>query len=131
MIGNLFGNVSITKWFVERRGNMIGFAAMGVSFAGIVITPFAAFLVENIGWRDSWRVIAVCSALIVVPLSFVMRRAPADHGLHPDGRTAEEIAGGAGRAAALDYASSITRREAIRPPPVSSAGGPEKRRVGK
>ena len=116
MIGNLVVNVTIAKWFVERRGNMIGFAAMGVSFAGIVITPFAAFLVESIGWRDSWRVIAVCSALIVVPLSFVMRRAPEDHGLHPDGRTAEEIAGGAGRAAALDYASSITRREAIRTP---------------
>lgn len=116
MIGNLVVNVTIAKWFVERRGRMVGFSSMGVSFAGIAITPFSAYLVEAFGWRDSWRILAVCAALVIVPLSFAMRRAPEDHGLNPDGKTAAQIAQGGGRAAAVDFASSLTRSEAIRTP---------------
>lgn len=114
MIGNLVVNVTISKWFVERRGNMIGFASMGVSFAGIAITPFAAFLVETVGWRDAWKITAICAAVIIVPLSFLMRRAPEDHGWHPDGKTDAQVAAGGGLAAARDFASSITRSEAVR-----------------
>ena len=116
MIGNLVVNVTISKWFVERRGRMIGFSSMGVSFAGIVITPFSAYLVDAFGWRDAWRILAVCAAAIIIPLSFAMRRAPEDHGLHPDGKTSRQIAQGQGRAAAVDFASSLTRKEAIRTP---------------
>jgi len=116
MIGNLVVNVTIAKWFVERRGRMIGFASMGVSFAGIVITPFSAYLVDAFGWRDAWRILAICAAAIIIPLSFAMRRAPEDHGLHPDGKTSAQIAQGGGRAAAVDFASSLTRKEAIRTP---------------
>lgn len=116
MIGNLVVNVTISKWFVERRGRMVGFSSMGVSFAGIAITPFAAYLVDDFGWRDAWRILAVCAALVIIPLSFMMRRAPEDHGLHPDGKTAAQIAMGQGRAAAVDFASSLTRKEAIRTP---------------
>lgn len=116
MIGNLVVNVTISKWFVERRGRMVGFSSMGVSFAGIAITPFSAYLVEAFGWRDAWRILAVCAAAVIIPLSFAMRRAPEDHGLHPDGKTAAQIAQGGGRAAALDFASSLTRGEAIRTP---------------
>ncbi len=114
MIGNLVVNVTLSKWFVERRGRMVGFASMGVSFAGIAITPFAAFLVDAFGWRDAWRVLALCALLIIVPLSFLIRRAPEDYGLHPDGKSDEEVAQGGGEAAARDFASSLTRGEALR-----------------
>jgi MFS transporter, OFA family, oxalate/formate antiporter len=114
MIGNLVVNVTIAKWFVEQRGRVIGIASMGVSFAGIVITPFSAYLVEAVGWRDAWRILAVLAAMVIVPLSFMMRRAPEDHGLHPDGKTNAQIAQGAGRMAAADLASSLTRGQALR-----------------
>jgi MFS family permease len=114
MIGNLVVNVTLAKWFVEKRGQAAGFAAMGVSFSGVLLTPAATLLVDAVGWRDAWRVLAVGAALIIVPLSFVMRRAPEDHGLQPDGKTAAEVAAGGGRAAAVDFASSLTRRQALR-----------------
>src|SRR5690606_13259601 len=114
MIGNLVVNVTLAKWFVERRGRMIGIASMGVSFGGIIITPFTALLVDALGWRDAWRILAVCAFAIIFPLSFLMRRAPEDHGLHPDGRSAAQVAAGLGRAAALDFANSLTRRQALR-----------------
>jgi MFS family permease len=39
MLGNLVVNVTLSKWFVERRGIVIAIAAMGVSFGGVVLTP--------------------------------------------------------------------------------------------
>ena len=107
MIGNLVVNVTLAKWFVEKRGRVIGVAAMGVSFAGVVLTPLTTVLIDAVGWRDAWRVLAVATVAIVIPLSLLMRRTPEDHGLHPDGRSAEEVAGGAGRG---------RRRRATSPP---------------
>ena len=114
MAGNLVVNVTIAKWFVERRGRASGIAAMGVSFAGISITPFAAFLIDEVGWREAWQWLALGAVLVLIPVSFLMRRTPEDHGLYPDGKSAEEVAGGGGARAAADYATSMTRAQALR-----------------
>ena len=116
MVGNLVVNVTLAKWFVEKRGRATGFAAMGVSFAGVVLTPLSTALVDGVGWRSAWRILAVAAVVIVVPLSRFMRRAPEDYGLHPDGQSAEQVASGGGERAAADYASSLTRGQAMRTP---------------
>jgi MFS family permease len=116
MIGNLVVNVTLSKWFVEKRGQVIGVAAMGVSLAGIVLSPLMTALIDAWGWRTAWRVMALGAAALIVPVSLLMRRAPEDYGLYPDGKTAAQIAAGQGRAAGADYATSLTRREALRTP---------------
>ena len=114
MTGNLVVNVTVAKWFVENRGRASGIAAMGVSFAGISITPLAALLIDEFGWRQAWRWLALGAVLVLIPVSFLMRRTPEDHGLYPDGKSAEEVAGGGGARAAADYATSLTRAQALR-----------------
>jgi len=114
MIGNLVVNVTLSKWFVEKRGRVASFAAMGVSYAGVALTPLSATLVDAVGWRTAWHVLAVGVLAVMFPLSFAMRRAPEDYGLHPDGKTPEQIAAGGGRAAAADFALSMTRQQALR-----------------
>ncbi len=116
MVGNLVVNVTVSKWWVEKRGRMIGFSAMGVSLAGVIFPPLSAFLIEEFGWRTAWRLLAILSVALVIPVSMIMRRAPEDHGLYPDGRTAEEMKGRAGVVQAADFANSFTRREALRTP---------------
>ena len=39
MVGSLVVNVTLSKWFIVNRGKAIAFAAMGVSFGGIILTP--------------------------------------------------------------------------------------------
>ena len=39
MIGNLVVNVTISKWFVEKRGIAVALASMGVSMAVVLLTP--------------------------------------------------------------------------------------------
>lgn len=116
MIGNLVVNVTLSKWFVEKRGRAVGLASMGVSMAGVALTPFATYVIDEWGWRTAWRVFAVGAAVLIVPTSFFMRRAPEDYGLFPDGKTAEQLAAGGGERANVDYATSLTRAQAMRTP---------------
>lgn len=114
MIGNLVVNVSLGKWFVERRGKAVALAGMGISLAGIILPPITTFLVDNFGWRDSWRILGVAALLLTLPAASLVRRSPEDYQLHPDGRTAEELSSGLGEAARLDFARSMTRAQAMR-----------------
>ena len=63
-----------------------------------------------------WRVLAIAAWLLLYPVAMIMRRQPEDYGLHPDGKSDEEVRAGGGAAAAADYANSFTRSEALRTP---------------
>ncbi|HAR30849.1 MAG TPA: hypothetical protein DCR65_04950 [Gammaproteobacteria bacterium] len=116
LVGNLVVNVTMAKWFVERRGRVVAWAAMGVSLAGILITPLATLLIDTLGWREAWVVLGLGAAVLVFPAARVMRRTPEDHGLYPDGRTQAQIDAGLGSRAAADDARSLTRQQALRTP---------------
>jgi sugar phosphate permease len=116
MVGNLVVNVTIAKWFVERRGRMVSLAAMGVSFAGVVLPWVVTQVVDEWGWRAGWRWLAVGAVALTYPTALFMRRAPEDYGLHPDGRTDDQMATAQGLRAQADFDNSLTRREALRSP---------------
>ncbi len=114
MVGNLVVNVTLGKWFVERRGWAVSLAAMGISLAGILIQPATTFFVDHFGWRDSWRILGAITLCLTLPMAAVMRRRPEDHGLYPDGKTKRQIEQGHGAAARADFARSMTRSQAMR-----------------
>jgi len=84
--GGLVTNTVLAKWFIRKRGRAIGFAAMGVSAAGMVFVPLAHFLIERVGWRTTLVLLAcIIWALTFVPVVLLIRRRPEDMGLMPDG----------------------------------------------
>lgn len=113
MVGNLVVNVTLSKWFVINRGKAVAWAAMGVSFGGIALTPMVTWMIDTIGWRSAWIWLGAGSAVILYPVALMMRRAPEDHGLHPDGHSVVEVAQGAGARAKLEFEQSYTRRQAL------------------
>ena len=114
MLGNLVVNVTLSKWFVEQRGLAIAIAAMGISFGGLVLTPLATWLIDTIGWRESWLWLGAGTAVTVLPVALLVRRSPEDYGLHPDGHSPEQIAQGQGQRAQEELARSFTRAQALR-----------------
>jgi len=114
MIGNLVVNVTLGKWFVERRGRAVALAAMGVSLSGVLLPVLTTWLVDTFGWRQAWHVLGIGAAVLVLPAALVIRRSPEDYAMNPDGRTADEMASEMGDKARLDFASSMTRRQAMR-----------------
>jgi MFS family permease len=114
LLGNLVVNVTLAKWFVEKRGQAVAWAAMGVSAGGIVMTPAVTLGIDVLGWRETWVLLAVAAALLVYPVAFVMRRTPEDHGWHPDGKSDAQVSAGFAALAQADYDRSMTRAEALR-----------------
>jgi MFS family permease len=114
LIGNLVVNVTLAKWFVLFRGRAVAFAAMGVSFAGVLLTPVTTYIIDTEGWRVTWEYLAVGTLFCIIPVALVMRRTPEDHGLLPDGHTNEDVLAGKTSIAMADFANSLTRREAVR-----------------
>lgn len=114
MIGSLVVNVTLAKWFVEKRGRAIAWAAMGVSFGGIGVTPLITAWIDAYGWRSGWQALAAAALLLALPPALMMRRAPEDHGLHPDGKTQAQVDAGEASRAQADFDASLTRGQALR-----------------
>jgi len=114
MIGNLVVNVTLSKWFVINRGKAVAWAAMGVSFGGIVLTPLATWLIDTQGWREAWLWLGLFAGVFLYPVAVTIRRAPEDHGLNPDGLSAEEMSSGAGDLAQEEDLNAYTRGQALR-----------------
>ena len=114
LVGNLVVNITLAKWFVERRGQAVAWAAMGVSLGGIVLTPLVTFAIDHHGWRMAWIELGIGTLILMLPVAMLMRRAPEDHGLHPDGKSEEQVSQGQAEKARLDFERSMTRAQAVR-----------------
>lgn len=116
LIGSLVVNITLAKWFVEKRGRAIAWAAMGVSFGGIGVTPAITVFIDAYGWRAGWQAMAAGALLLTLVPALMMRRAPEDHGLHPDGKTQAQVDAGEAARAQADLEGSMTREQAVRTP---------------
>ncbi|APH02615.1 MFS transporter [Janibacter indicus] len=93
------------RWFVARRGLVMGVLTAGSATGQLIFLPPVAALAEDVGWRPASLVIAV-AALAVAPIAWlVMRDHPHDRGVLPFGADPQtwvppaEVTGGAmGRA---------------------------------
>ena len=76
----------LSKWFRRRRGLVIGLNASGMSLGGLILVPFAAYLISLIDWRLSWVVLGLMILGLGIPLAwFFLHDDPARKGLTPDG----------------------------------------------
>jgi MFS family permease len=78
--------VTISRWFVRRRGRAIAIASLGQGLSKVVIPFFTALLFALVGWRQTWAVFGLLTLfLVVIPALIFMRRSPEDMGLKADG----------------------------------------------
>ena len=75
---------TLSKWFRRRRGLVIGLNASGMSLGGLILVPFAAYLISLIDWRLSWIVLGLMILCLGIPLAFhVPARRPGQEGPDP------------------------------------------------
>ena len=95
MTALVLGAVVANRWFVARRGLVVGILTASAATGQLAFLPFAAWMIEHWGWRSAVApLFAGCFAVGLMVLLFVRNR-PADLGLAPYGE-----APGAGAAAA-------------------------------
>jgi MFS family permease len=82
-------SVTVSRWFVRKRGRAIAIASMGQGFAKVCIPVATAALFAWVGWRLTWSVFGLLTlVLVVLPALIFMRRSPEEMGLQPDGMDA-------------------------------------------
>jgi OFA family oxalate/formate antiporter-like MFS transporter len=79
-------SVTVSRWFVLKRGRAIAIASLGQGVAKVCIPVVTASLFAWVGWRLTWSIFGVVTLILVVfPALIFMRRSPEDMGLKPDG----------------------------------------------
>jgi len=82
-------SVTLSRWFVRKRGRVIAIASMGQGLANVCIPVATAALFAWVGWRLTWSIFGVITlVLVVLPALIFIRRSPEAMGLLPDGMEA-------------------------------------------
>ncbi|SVC83052.1 uncharacterized protein METZ01_LOCUS335906, partial [marine metagenome] len=74
----------LINWFDRGRGRAIAIYQLGGSLGALLI-PALAWLILNVGWRQTMIAIGFAVIIVGVPLALVMRPNPEDYGYLPDG----------------------------------------------
>jgi MFS family permease len=86
----VFAATIANRWFVQRRGLVMGVLTAGSATGQLIFLPLMAWLTERAGWQAASLLVAG-AALAVVPLVWVfLRDHPADRGVAAYGHPAGE-----------------------------------------
>ncbi|MBI2255335.1 MAG: MFS transporter [Proteobacteria bacterium] len=67
----------VTGWFETQRSLAVSLVSAGMGMAPMTMAPLAAWLVERHDWRTSMMIVAGITAAVMIPVSFLVKRAPA------------------------------------------------------
>lgn len=62
--------VIISRWFQKRRGLALGISITGLPVGPLLFSRPSAVLIENIGWQNTYLVMAALIIFVVLPLMF-------------------------------------------------------------
>ncbi|KAB7786695.1 MULTISPECIES: MFS transporter [Methylorubrum] len=85
----VLGATVATRWFVARRGLVLGLLSASTATGQLVFLPLLATLTERYGWRAALALILAMLAVAVLAVLTLMRDRPSDLGLRPYGATAD------------------------------------------
>ncbi|MDR3620602.1 MAG: MFS transporter [Paludisphaera borealis] len=75
----------VNRWFVERRGLVLGALTASAATGQMVFLPLLAWIVQTLGWRPVSLLVAGASALVIPIVALFLRDQPSDVGLRPYG----------------------------------------------
>ena len=78
-VGAFFAPIMATTlaWFDKHRSLAVSLVSIGGGVAPMVVTPLASVLITAYGWRSAMLMIAIGVWAILIPATFLIRRAPA------------------------------------------------------
>lgn len=76
---------TVSRWFIKRRGLMIGIVQGGSSVGGFIFPPFVGWLILDYGWRSAYVVLGIITLIGIILPGLFLRRDPKDAGQLPDG----------------------------------------------
>ena len=77
-VGAFFAPIMATTlaWFDKHRSLAVSLVSIGGGVAPMVVTPLASVLISAYGWRSAMLIVAIGVWVILIPATFLIRRAP-------------------------------------------------------
>ena len=79
----------VNRWFVARRGMVLGILTASASTGQLVFLPLLARITERYGWRSAVLVVAAIIAVLIPLAAWLLRESPESMGLRAYGATDE------------------------------------------
>ncbi len=67
-------DAAVTTWFDSNRGLALGITMMGTGLVAASGPLYAAWLIENFGWRDGYRAIGATLLVFSFPIAYLFFR---------------------------------------------------------
>jgi len=111
----VLGATVAQRWFVKRRGMVMGILTASTATGQMIFLPMLASLAEKHGWRSVSLRVAIVAAMVIPLVALLVRDRPADVGLLPYGATEPLPDGPARGTNAFKNAIDVLRRSAKLP----------------
>jgi MFS family permease len=89
---------TVTGWFDSHRSLAVSLVSAGMGIAPMTMAPLVAWLVSGHDWRTTMQIVAGIVAVIMIPVSLLVRRPPAlaagNAAIVQDGETQAEMSVG-------------------------------------
>jgi len=85
MTALVLGATIAARWFVARRGLVVGILTASVATGQLVFLPLLATLTDHYGWRVALALVCVMLGVAAFAVLMIMRDRPGDLGLRPFG----------------------------------------------
>ncbi|MBI2861130.1 MAG: MFS transporter [Chloroflexi bacterium] len=67
---------TVARWFINRRGMMVGIVLTGISLGAVIMPPLAERLVASYEWRASYVIMGSVALVLIVAAALFLRRDP-------------------------------------------------------
>ena len=78
---------AINNWFVRKKGKAMGTGMSSQGIGGAIIAQIMAYLIGIWGWQTAAVIAGIGVAVLVLPITTLIRTRPEEMGLKPDGDT--------------------------------------------
>lgn len=76
---------TVGRWFLKRRGLMMGIVMAGLGIGTVIGPPMATWLISNHGWRTAYVILSIIILVCIVVSAQFLKRDPAQMKLLPYG----------------------------------------------
>lgn len=85
------GEAEVAYWFRRKRAFAMGIASAGTGVAGITLVPAIGWLITHRSWEEAAVALGLIIMVTALPLGWVMKGRPEEHGEHVDGIPPEAV----------------------------------------
>ena len=90
------GATVVNRWFVERRGFVMGILTASSATGQLVFLPMLASVAQHHGWRPVVLIVAAAAVIVLPLVFFLLPESPADVALRPYGAVPDAPVAAAG-----------------------------------